>query len=46
MNLDEEQIHKIAHVVSCPVGEFPIKYLGVPLYFKKIKRGRLTTHGR
>jgi hypothetical protein len=35
MNLDEDQIHEIAHVVSCPVGSFPIKYLGVPLHFEK-----------
>jgi hypothetical protein len=35
MNLDEDQIHEIAHVVSCPVGSFPIKYLGVLLHFEK-----------
>jgi hypothetical protein len=38
MNLDEEQIHAIAHVLSCHVGKFPIKYLGVPLHFEKLKR--------
>jgi hypothetical protein len=37
-NLDDEQIHEIAHVLSCPVGKFPIKYLGVPLHFEKLKR--------
>jgi hypothetical protein len=38
MNLDEEQIHEIPHVLSGSVGKFPIKYLGVPLHFKKLKR--------
>jgi hypothetical protein len=38
INLDQEQIHNIAHIFSCPVGDFPIKYLGVPLHFEKLRR--------
>jgi hypothetical protein len=38
INLDKEQIQNIAHIFSCPVGDFPIKYLGVLLHFEKLKR--------
>jgi hypothetical protein len=31
MNLVEEQIHEITHVLNCPVGKFPIKYQ-IPRY--------------
>ena len=37
MNLDQTQIHEISHIFGCPVGSFPIKYLGVPLRFDKLK---------
>jgi hypothetical protein len=30
MNLEEEQIHEIAHVLNCLVGNFPIRYLDIP----------------
>jgi hypothetical protein len=38
INLKDSQTHDIAHVFSFPVGSFPIKYLGVPLHFEKLKR--------
>lgn len=38
INLSEEQIHMDAHIFGCPIGSFPIKYLGVPLHFDKLKR--------
>jgi hypothetical protein len=38
MNLDEDMAHVIAHILSCPVGTLPMKYLGVPLHFNKLKR--------
>jgi hypothetical protein len=38
INLEDSQTHDIAHVFSFPVGSFPIKYLGVPLHFEKLKR--------
>jgi hypothetical protein len=39
-NLSEQQIHTTAHIFGCPVGSFPIKYLGVPLHFNKLRRDR------
>ena len=38
MNLDQTQIHEISHIFGCPVGSFPMKYLGVALHFDKLKR--------
>jgi hypothetical protein len=38
INLEQEKTHEIAHLFGCPVGSFPIKYLGVPLHFEKLKR--------
>lgn len=38
MNLDPETAHSLAHLFSCPIGSLPIKYLGVPLHFKKLNR--------
>jgi hypothetical protein len=29
INLSEEQIYMAAHIFGCPIGSFPIKYLGV-----------------
>jgi hypothetical protein len=41
LNLDDNQIHEVAHVLSCPVGTLPFKYLGVPIHFEKMKRDDL-----
>jgi hypothetical protein len=38
MNVEEEIVHEIAHILACPVGELPIKYLGIPLHFDKLRR--------
>jgi hypothetical protein len=38
INIDHNQTHDIAHLFSCPMGNFPIKYLGVPLHFKNLRR--------
>jgi hypothetical protein len=38
MNLGEERAHEIAHILSCPRGDLPFKYLGVPIHFEKLKR--------
>jgi hypothetical protein len=38
INMQEEQIHLAAHIFGCPFGSFPIKYLGVPLHFDKLRR--------
>lgn len=37
MNL-EEDIHVVSHILGCPVGQLPFKYLGVPLHFDKLRR--------
>lgn len=31
LNLSQDEAHWMAHIFSCPIGSFPIKYLGVPL---------------
>jgi hypothetical protein len=41
MNLTEEETHEITHVLKCPVGTLPFKYLGVPVHFEKLKREHL-----
>jgi hypothetical protein len=38
MNLDEDRAHDIAHILSCPVGTLPMKYLRIPLHFDKLRR--------
>jgi hypothetical protein len=27
LNLDDEHIHRVAHILSCPVGALPVKYI-------------------
>lgn len=38
INLNEDEAHRIARILCCPVGTFPITYLGIPLHFDKLKR--------
>jgi hypothetical protein len=38
MNLDQEETQRFAHIFSCPVGSFSLKYLGVPLHFDVLSR--------
>jgi hypothetical protein len=39
MNLGDNSILEIYHSFHCPIGSFPIKYLGVSLYiFVKLSR--------
>ena len=38
VNLDVDVTHMVSHIFCCPIGSFPITYLGVPLYFDKIRR--------
>jgi hypothetical protein len=38
MNLELEDSHDISHLLSCPMGSLPFKYLGVTLHFEKLKR--------
>lgn len=38
VNLEPDLAHRLAHVFSCPLGSFPIKYLGAPLHFDSLRR--------
>lgn len=38
MNLSDETAHEISHLFSCPLGNFPIKYLGVHLRYENLRR--------
>lgn len=38
LNMEIEETHRVARIFSCPVGSFPLKYLGVPLHFEKLTR--------
>jgi hypothetical protein len=38
LNLYDALVHEISHVLNCPVGKLPLKYLRVPLHFDKLKR--------
>jgi hypothetical protein len=37
-NLDEVETKRAASIFSCPIGSFPIKYLGVPLHYDNLTR--------
>jgi hypothetical protein len=36
--MDNETAQTFAQALSCRLGEFPIKYLGAPLYHKKLRK--------
>ena len=38
LNLDQNEAHRLAHIFSCPLGSFPINYLGVPLHYENLTR--------
>ena len=38
LNLEQSEAHRLAHILSCPLGSFSIKYLGVPLHYNKLSR--------
>lgn len=38
LNLDSLEAHKLSHVFSCPLGTFPIIYLGIPLHYENLTR--------
>jgi hypothetical protein len=38
VNMLESDIHEVAHILNCPIGSLPLKYLGVPIHFEKLKR--------
>ena len=38
LNLESSEAHRLAHLFSCSLGSFPIKYLGVPLHYDNLTR--------
>lgn len=38
MNVEVEDTQRIADIFNCPIGSFPLKYLGVPLHHSKLSR--------
>jgi hypothetical protein len=38
INVEEEEAQIIAQSLCCRLGEFPMKYLGVPLHYKKLRK--------
>lgn len=41
INIDSSELGEFIDIFQCVVGEFPIKYLGVPLHFDKLSRENL-----
>ena len=41
LNLQEEDTQRVASIFNCPIGSFPLKYLGVPLHYDKLSREEL-----
>jgi hypothetical protein len=37
LNLTETESYRLANVIGCKIGTLPIKYLGVPLHWKKLR---------
>jgi mannosylglycoprotein endo-beta-mannosidase len=38
LNLDPDTAHSLAHILCCPLGSFPLKYLGIPLHYDNLSR--------
>jgi hypothetical protein len=38
MIVDESRAHEVAHILNCPMGSLPFRYLRVLLHFEKLKR--------
>jgi hypothetical protein len=38
LNLEHESVHEISHLLHCPVGSLPFRYLGVPIRFERLSR--------
>jgi hypothetical protein len=41
LGMKDHEIEAFTHIFCCSHRKFPIKYLGVPLHFKKLKRDDL-----
>jgi hypothetical protein len=38
INVDDENAQNVSQTLSCGLGKFPLKYLGVPLHYKKLRK--------
>lgn len=38
MNMEDQELENFRRLFGCPVGAFPIKYLGIPLHYEKLRR--------
>jgi hypothetical protein len=38
IGMDEDSTNAFAKILCCKISEFPIKYLGVPLHYSKLRR--------
>jgi hypothetical protein len=36
--IDEEEVNTYINIIGCALGKFPIKYLGIPLHYNKLRR--------
>jgi hypothetical protein len=38
INMEDEIAQNVSQTLSCGLGQFPMKYLGVPLHYKKLRK--------
>lgn len=38
LNLEDSDLLEISNIFGCPAGAFPIRYLGIPLHYQKLRR--------
>jgi hypothetical protein len=38
LNLEARETQRLARILSCPIGKFSMKYLGVPLHYDNLTR--------
>jgi hypothetical protein len=36
--IEEDELDTYINIIGCVVGKFPIKYLGIPLHYNKLRR--------
>ena len=40
INMDDQELADFLSILVCNKGNFPIKYLGIPLHYDKLRRER------
>jgi hypothetical protein len=43
INVEEGEAQTVAQSLCCRLGQFPMKYLGVPLHYKKVKKRKISS---